>query len=118
MRFYLDENLSPSIAVLARAHGLDVLDWRTAGMGGRSDEAQLLFAAHDSRCLVTRDCRDFRRLTRRFAVTGRTHAGVLCLRPSLPVWDFAAVVDVLRRVAAAHPQGFAPYQFERVGATE
>lgn len=44
MRFYLDENLSPEIAVIARRFGVDITIWRDAKQIGTTDDEQLEFA--------------------------------------------------------------------------
>ena len=63
MRFYLDEDLSPRIAVIARGLGLDVVSAIELGNLGLADEEQLSLAARDGRCVVTQNRADFIRLT-------------------------------------------------------
>jgi hypothetical protein len=65
MRFLLDEDLPPKVAVIARSLGLDVVSVHEIGRTGLSDEAQLRFAASETRILVTRNRDDFIALTRR-----------------------------------------------------
>ena len=51
--FFLDEDLSPRIATIAREQGLDVLSTHESGRNGLDDEEQLRFAAQEGRILVT-----------------------------------------------------------------
>ena len=102
MRFYLDENLSPHIAELARRLGLDVVSAHEAGQIGADDRAQLLFAARDGRCIVTRDRADFVALTVSFFEEGAPHAGVLLIPGSLAVDDFMAVARALLAFIRRH----------------
>lgn len=46
---------------------------------GLTDEEVLGLAAADTRILVTRNGRDFERIARRWASTGRDHAGILLI---------------------------------------
>ena len=55
VKFYLDEDLSPRIAEILRKTGLDAVSAHEIEMREASDQKQLEFAAHDKRCLVTRN---------------------------------------------------------------
>ncbi|MGE0544683.1 MAG: DUF5615 family PIN-like protein [Dehalococcoidia bacterium] len=53
MRFYLDEDLSQTIAVIARErYGLDVAASHEIGKDRTTDDEQLAFAAELGRCIV------------------------------------------------------------------
>jgi predicted nuclease of predicted toxin-antitoxin system len=114
MRFYLDENLSPRIAVIGREQGLEITSWQESGLAGKTDAEQLAFAAAEGRCLVTLDYRDFRALSRRGRIAGLPHAGVLYLKENFPARDVQAVVEALVRYAAENPRGVEPYSVRRL----
>ncbi len=66
MKFYLDENMSPKIAQIARRLGIDAVSAHDVNMTGTADEAQLDFAARQERCLVTFNRDDFIELSRMY----------------------------------------------------
>lgn len=55
IRFHLDENVNPEIAVALRRAGIDITTTQEAGLRTKSDLAQLEFAAQEVRILVTHD---------------------------------------------------------------
>ena len=59
MKVYLDENLSPRIAEILRAGGVDAVSAHEAGRTGIDDRSQLAHAAQDGRAMVTCDVSDF-----------------------------------------------------------
>lgn len=81
MRCFLDENLSPQLAVRLNAYGYDVICAYDAGLCGKSDEAIREFAAQQNRVLITLDS-DFADLMR-YPVTGTP--GVIWLKPVPPI---------------------------------
>ncbi len=102
MRFYLDEDLPPRAAVIARAHGLDVTSSHECGRNGLPDEDQLRLAAQEGRCLVTRNGKDFLPLSTRFFEKGWPHAGVLVASRALSNRDFAGIATALVAYARDH----------------
>jgi uncharacterized protein with PIN domain len=84
IRFLLDEDVSPEVAVVARGLGLDAVSVHEIARTGLSDEDQLVYAANQQRVLVTRNRDDFIALTRSFYATNRTHHGVLVFPRTLP----------------------------------
>ena len=111
MKFYLDECINPEIAVHARRLGVDVTEWRTEGLQGRTDEDQLRHAAKKGRCLVTSNCLHFKRHTRRFEAAAEPHAGVLCLKPArFDMSNADAIAELLAKFAEAHPDGLRQYE--------
>jgi hypothetical protein len=111
MRFYLDECMNPEIAVHALALGLDVTDWKSADMGATDDAAQLRHAASEGRCIVTANCRHFKKVTRALQEAGGPHAGVLCLKPTqFDMSDAKGIAATLQRFAELRPDGLAAYE--------
>ncbi len=61
LRFHLDENVDPDVALALRRQEIDVTTTREMGLLGQSDEVQLEFACEQERVIVTHDT-DFLRL--------------------------------------------------------
>lgn len=61
LRFHLDENVDPDIALALRRQGIDVTTTFELGMAGQPDEVQLAYVQEQKRVLVTHDT-DFLRL--------------------------------------------------------
>ena len=97
MRFLLDEDLTPSIAEIARGLGLDAVSVHEIGRRGFEDEEQLRFAASQQRILVTRNRDDFLRLMALFFQTGEFHPGLLIVPYSLPNHRPERIAHALKR---------------------
>lgn len=78
IRFHLDENVDPAVAIGLRRRGVDVTTTQEIGLIRASDEKQLEFALTDGRTLVTHD-EDFLALTN----SGLAHAGIAYCHPEL-----------------------------------
>jgi predicted nuclease of predicted toxin-antitoxin system len=76
-RFLLDADISPDVARVARALGLDVISVYECGRAELRDDEQLRLAASDGRIFVTRNRNDFLRWTAEFIRMGNAHRGVL-----------------------------------------
>lgn len=83
-RFLLDENLSDTVAVVARNLGLDVESVYGRQLANIDDERLLVRAAIDGRILVTRNRDHFLKLSREFTAADKPHAGVLVVPRSIP----------------------------------
>ncbi|HEX9895274.1 MAG TPA: DUF5615 family PIN-like protein [Gemmatimonadales bacterium] len=106
LRFYLDEDVGPRVAVIARGLGLDVVAAQEAGRTGLSDYDQLRQAGEDQRVLVTFNRNDFIHWTREFFRGGRPHYGVLILSRSLPRDQPERIAHALAEWAAAATDRF------------
>lgn len=82
-RFILDEDLSPEVARVAQALGLDVISVHTCGRKGLLDDEQLHLAARDGRIFVTRNRNDYLRWSAEFSRMNAAHSGVLIVSRSI-----------------------------------
>lgn len=116
MRCYLDADLSPRVAEIARAQGLDAVSAYELGQHERADGEILRLAAGDGRCLVTRNRDDFILLTVQFFENEWPHAGVLIASRSLPNRDFAGLARALVTYAGRYPGAMEPYTINFLSA--
>ncbi len=110
MDYYLDEDVAVQVAPALRALGLDVLTTRDANRLQTADAGQLAFAAAARRVIVTRNIRDFVRLTQLFEPQGRPHAGVLLVTAAFAQRDYGGLARAIVRYDREHPEGMAAYQ--------
>ncbi|ASC72632.1 hypothetical protein XM38_035900 [Halomicronema hongdechloris C2206] len=81
IRFHLDENVDPDIALALKRMGIDVTTSQETNLLSRSDIAQLDFAISQSRVLVTHDD-DFLILNSQ----GMEHFGIVyCRKDTKPI---------------------------------
>ncbi len=74
---YLDEHLSPRLAIQLRKYGFDVITVREVDMLAQSDADQLAFAVSQGRALVTFNVHDFVALHDRYLADGIEHCGMI-----------------------------------------
>ena len=55
IRFHLDENVDPAIALSLRRYGIDVTTTNEVDLRGETDEAQLKFIQQTQRVIFTQD---------------------------------------------------------------
>ena len=102
VRFYLDADLSPKIASIARGLGLDVVSAHEAGLAEAEDADQLRHAAAEGRGLVTRNRDDFLALTLEAYHDRARHTGLLLVARTGSNHQASRVAHALRRWAATH----------------
>jgi Domain of unknown function (DUF5615) len=105
VKLYLDENLSPRIAELLRARGLDAVGALQAGNAQLTDFAQLRYATSQGRALVTADVADFVALAAELIASNTDHAGIVLVSAAFRTNNFAGIADALARVAGHYPDG-------------
>ena len=110
MKFYLDEDLSPTVAEIARDHwGMDVVSAHEVGALEWPDELQLRRAAAEGRCMVTRNRDDLMAETMAAFEAQRPHAGLLIITRTLPNNRFAAIAAALHSYNERFPDGVPAY---------
>ena len=107
MTFYLDENLSPRVAEILRARGLDAVSAHEVGNTQLDDGTQLHYATSERRAIVTCDLADFTELAGAFIAANIEHAGIVLVPSTFGTDEFSAIADALERVAYEHPKGLA-----------
>jgi hypothetical protein len=115
MKYYLDEDLSPAIAVAARTRGVDVVSAHEQNARGLSDADQLSRAAPEGRCLVTFNRNDFLRVTRQAYDALRPHCGILIVPPRFRYGQYSSIADALAVHAEKFPDGVPPYTIAFLG---
>ena len=101
IQLYLDEDVSVLLAQLLRPHGFDVLTTRDAKNLGRSDAAQLHFAAEHQLTMLTHNRCDYERLHETALREQRPHAGILIANRRASDFDLARrIMTVLNTFTA------------------
>jgi Domain of unknown function (DUF5615) len=84
VRLYLDEDASRhSLARELRLRGADVVTAAEAGMNGKPDEKQLVWAAANQRAIYSYNRGDFYELHTAWLRGERPHAGIILSRQDL-----------------------------------
>ena len=97
MRYLIDEDTTPQVAVIARNLGLDAVSVHEIGRREYSDSQQFEFAIGEGRIVVTRNRDDFIALLIAAFEAGVTSPGVLIIPRSLPNDRPAAIAHALKR---------------------
>jgi hypothetical protein len=103
VKLYLDENLSPRIAELLRARGLDAISAHQAGNTQLADAAQLGYATAQGRAIVTCDVADFVALAIGMIAANADHAGIVLVSSRFRTGDFGGIVEAIEEVARRYP---------------
>jgi predicted nuclease of predicted toxin-antitoxin system len=112
VKLYLDEDISPKVAVVLRKKGLDAVSAHEIGMLGASDEQQLSFAADEERAMVTRNRDDFITLTVRFFEDLKPHHGLIIVPHTIPGYQFSTLATSLVKFSKNYTHGMEPYTIE------
>jgi hypothetical protein len=95
VKVYLDEDLSPSIALLLRRRGVDTTSAHDVGNTQLGDRAQLEYATREARAIVTRNVVDFLELARDAIASNARHAGILLIPSSFRGDEYQAIADAI-----------------------
>jgi predicted nuclease of predicted toxin-antitoxin system len=112
VKLYLDEDISPKVAVILRKKGMDALSAHETGMLEASDEEQLAFAAADERAMVTRNRDDFITLTVQFFEALKPHKGLIIVPHTIPGYEFSKLASLLAKFSKQYPKGLEPCTIE------
>jgi predicted nuclease of predicted toxin-antitoxin system len=105
VKVYLDENLSPRVAELLRARGIDAVSAHEAGNAQLDDPSQLRYAAAEGRVIVTANIVDFVELAAE-AIAGNTdHAGIVLVPSTFRTDEFSAVAQAVEQIVQQYPGG-------------
>jgi hypothetical protein len=105
VKVYLDEDLSPSIALILRQRGLDAASAHEVGNTQLEDRAQLAYATREGRAIVTANVIDFLRLAREAVATNTEHAGIVLVPSSFRGDEFHAIADAIVVGLKPYPRG-------------
>ncbi len=74
---YTDEDVTSELAPAIRARGLDAQSAFEAGLLNADDSMHLAFASERGMSVLSHNARDYIRLARQYARTGRRHSGII-----------------------------------------
>lgn len=77
IRLYLDEDISPVVAVVLRSRGYDVVSAHEVEMKGKGDKEQLEYASKNGRVLLTFNARHFAPLAAEYYKNSKEHSGIV-----------------------------------------
>jgi uncharacterized protein DUF5615 len=105
VKVYLDEDLSPSIAVLLRQRGVDATSAHEVANSQLGDRAQLEYATQERRAIVTANVVDFTRLARDAVAMNTGHAGIILVPSSFRGDEFQAIADAIVKGLKPYTKG-------------
>jgi predicted nuclease of predicted toxin-antitoxin system len=77
IQLYTDEDITTVLAVALRQQGYIAQSAVEAGMKGREDEDQLIYATSHNMAMLVFNGDDFSAVSQRWADAGREHAGII-----------------------------------------
>ncbi|MGI8426465.1 MAG: DUF5615 family PIN-like protein [Actinomycetota bacterium] len=110
VRLLLDEHLSPVIAGMLRARGVDVAsmqEWQGGRRLGANDQELLIEAEKESRTVVSYDVSTLAQAAQELTRSNREHAGVLLISSkTIPPEAYARLCDILQSFALGHETNY------------
>jgi predicted nuclease of predicted toxin-antitoxin system len=100
VHLYFDEDVSLRIVENLQTRDLDVMSFRDAGMAGKSDDEQMLYAVSQHRAIVTHNRDDFAEQHRKFIQDGLKHYGVIIAKRRKHEEVVAKLIEILDSVTA------------------
>lgn len=77
IRFFLDEDVWPGLAVVLREHGVDAIHAYEVERGELSDADQLAYSAQEGCAILTHNVKDFVPLAIEYFFADLPHAGII-----------------------------------------
>jgi hypothetical protein len=105
VKVYLDEDLSPTIAVLLQQRGVDATSAHDVGNSQLQDRAQLEYATREGRAIVTRNVVDFLRLAHDAVAANTRHAGIVLVPASFRGNEYQEIADAIVEGLKPYPDG-------------
>jgi Domain of unknown function (DUF5615) len=105
VKVYLDEDLSPRIALLLRQRSVNATSAHEVGNSQLADRAQLEYATREARAIVTRNVVDFLGLARDAVATNRRHAGIILVPSSFRGDEYQAIAKAIVEELKSYPKG-------------
>ena len=94
IRFHLDENVNPVVALALRRYGIDVTTTVEVNLRSSSDERQLAYALEENRVIVTHDD-DFLRM----AANSSDHPGIAyCHKEARTIGQIISALHLIYQV--------------------
>ncbi len=106
IRYHLDENVDPDVALALRNQGIDITTTFDTNMTGTSDAKQLAFVKAEKRVIVTHDT-DFLKI----ASQDNTHCGIaFCKKGSRSIGEIIRSLILIHEVMSpGEMQGIVEY---------
>lgn len=86
IRLFLDEHVHAALSSILQKRGFDVVHAQELNRKGLSDSEQLSFAAHQERCLMSFNVKDYVLLHNKYVQQDKEHCGIIVFK-HLPIGE-------------------------------
>lgn len=100
IKLYLDEDISPIVAVVLRSRRYDAVSAYEVEMQGKTDEEQLDYASQNGRTLLTFNAGHFATLAKEFYQRGKDHFGIVISKKTNLSEMIRLTVNMLKKTKA------------------